>query len=274
MKDSVILRLLYETVPGRMLLKLLIQPQLSKAAGRFLSSGFSKWMVPCYIHRHQIDMRDIDIPADGFSSFNEFFIRKRKPACPDMPSGRLISPCDGLLTIAKIKNGTTFDIKRTRYSLEDLLEDSALAAEFQGGTALIFRLTPADYHRYCYAASGVVRGSRKIPGRLHCVRPVALRTVPVFTQNSRAYQILRTHRFETMIQMEIGALLIGKINNRRLSPVNRRVQAGEEKGYFEFGGSTIVLLLRQNAARIDKHLYDRPRRGGEIPVRIGETIAY
>lgn len=273
MKDGLIVWFLYQTVPGRMFLKLLTQPGISKAAGRFLSSGFSKWLVPCYIRRHSIDMHGIDIPAEGFSSFNAFFIRKRKAARLDLPRGRLISPCDGLLTVIKIKSDTTFNIKQTRYSLEDLLQNSALAAKFQGGTALIFRLTPENYHRYCYAADGVVCGFRRIPGKLHCVRPVALRTVPVYTRNSREYQVLRTQRFGTVVQMEVGALLVGKINNRRLSPANRRVQAAEEKGYFEFGGSTIVLLLQRNAIRFHKRLYEELRRGGEIPVRMGDDIA-
>lgn len=273
MKDSLILRFLYRTIPGRMLLKLLTRPEISGAVGRFLSSGFSKWLVPCYIRRHKIDMRDIDIPAEGFSSFNAFFIRTRRSNRPTLPCGHLISPCDGLLTVTKIKDSSVFDIKRTRYALEDLLQNPALAAKFQGGTALIFRLTPADYHRYCYAASGVVRGFRRIPGKLHCVRPVALRTVPVFTQNSREYQVLRTQYFGTIVQMEIGALLVGKINNRRLSPANRRVQAAEEKGYFEFGGSTIVLLLQKNAVRFHKRLYEELRHGRELPVRLGDDIA-
>lgn len=274
MKDGLIVRFLYQTVPGRMFLKLLTQPGISRAAGRFLSSGFSKWLVPCYIRRHKIDMHDIIIPAEGFASFNAFFIRKRKTAPSDLPCGRLISPCDGLLTAVKIKNDTTFDIKKTRCTLEDLLQNPVLAAKFEGGTALIFRLTPAHYHRYCYAADGVVYGFRRIPGKLHCVRPVALRTVPVYTQNSREYQVLRTRRFGTVVQMEIGALLVGKINNRRLSPANRRVQAAEEKGYFEFGGSTIVLLLQKDAIRLQKRLCEELHRGGEIPVRMGEIIAY
>ena len=57
--------------------------------------------------------------------------------------------------------------------------------------------------------------ARKIRGKLHCVRPIALRTVPVFAQNSREYEVIAAGKFGIVVQMEIGALLVGKINNFR-----------------------------------------------------------
>ena len=273
MKDSFVLWFLYQTILGRVLLKLLIQPGVSKAAGYFLSSKISGRLVPYYIRRHNIDMRGIVVPPEGFSSFNAFFTGKRLPEHLDLSHGNLISPCDGLLTLSKIQSNTVFDIKQTHYSLEDLLKDPTLAMKFKEGTALIFRLTPAHYHRYCYAVDGFVCRSRKIRGKLHCVRPIALHTVPVYTQNSREYQIIRTQNFGTVIQMEVGALLVGKIKNHHLPSAEHGVHAGEEKGYFEFGGSTIILLLQKDAVRIHEHLYERQNRNGEISVHMGEPVA-
>lgn len=218
-------------------------------------------------------MEDIDIPKGGFSSFNAFFTRRRKVECADLTPHHLISPCDGFLTPVKIKKDSVFSIKNTKFSVEDLLGDPKLARRFQDGTAFIFRLTPADYHRYCYAADGQILCSEKIQGKLHCVRPIALRTVPVFVQNSREYQIIETDRFGTMIQMEIGALLVGKINNYRQPLESGDVKAGEEKGYFEFGGSTILVLMKENATCFHEDLYERQNSDGEIPVRMGECVA-
>lgn len=246
MKESPVLRFLYRTVPGRMILKILVQPGVSCAAGRFLSSGASRWIVPFYVKRHGIDLNGIEVPEGGFASFNAFFTRKRKTEPCEAAPGRLISPCDGFLTVSDIRSDTVLTVKNTEYSIADLLRDRVLAEKFQNGTALIFRLTPADYHRYCYVADGRVVCRRRIPGKLHCVRPVALRTVPVFTQNSREYEVIRTKEFGTMIQMEIGALLVGKIRNRDMRTGENLVRAGEEKGYFEFGGSTILLLFQKN----------------------------
>lgn len=273
MSDSLALDFLYRTLPGRICLKFLATPAVSRAAGRILSSGASAWFVPHFIRKHGIDLRDIEIPRGGFASFNEFFSRKRRTGPPRPAEGMLISPCDGLLSIIKIKAQQVFDIKHTRFSLMDLLEDERLASKYEGGTALIFRLTPQHYHRFCYAADGRVLKSRKISGVLHCVRPVATRTVPVYARNSREYQVIVTEQFGTMVQMEIGALLVGKIRNTASLGDENRVCAGAEKGYFEFGGSTVVLLLSADAAHVRRQLYARVNSGGEIPVRMGEWIA-
>lgn len=273
MKESILLRFLYHTVCGRMVLKVLVQPKASRIAGRYLSSGASKWLSSYYIRRFGIDMRGVEIPEGGFSSFNDFFTRKRKTKEHGLSGDCLISPCDGFLTFAKVRKDTVFDLKNTKFSLGDLLKDRKLAAKFQDGAALIFRLTPANYHRYCYAADGRVRHIRKIQGKLHCVRPIALRTVPVYAQNSREYEVIQTAKFGTMVQMEVGALLVGKINNHRQSLESNIVQAGEEKGYFEFGGSTIILLFQKDAIRFNGKLYARKDENGEIPIQMGEFVA-
>ncbi len=304
MKDSLTLRFLYRTIPGRMLLKLLVRPEISRLAGMVLDSGISRRFVSYYIRRNKIDMNGVEIPAGGFPSFNSFFTRKRteEEFCPQ--PGWLISPCDGFLSFIRIRKNKIFDIKHTRFSLEDLLGDKELAAEFEDGTALVFRLTPANYHRYGYAASGQVLCHRKIDGVLHCVRPVAARTVPVYAQNSREYEVLRSEEFGKIVQMEIGALMVGKITNLScqkapgMKPGQRngdtdfrdkesglrepgqepgnsgRVRAGDEKGYFEFGGSTILLLLPKGSVRISRRLYEARDENGEVPVRKGGRIAY
>lgn len=164
MRGSLLLWFLYRTVPGRMVLKLLVQPKVSEVVGYYLSSGASKWIVPYYIQKHKIDMSDIDIPLGGFSSFNDFFARERSTECFDMTCGHLISPCDGFLSFVRIAEDTVLDIKNTRFTLDDLLKDHELAGQFREGIALIFRLTPANYHRYCYVANGKVIHHRKIQG--------------------------------------------------------------------------------------------------------------
>lgn len=267
------LRFLYRTAPGRIFLKCLIRPGVSKAAGRYLSSRASKWLVPYYIRKHHISMKGVAIPADGFASFNDFFTRKRVAALPERTKADLISPCDGWLSHVKIRDHTVMMIKATRFSVLDLLKDEELAEQFRDGDALIFRLTPADYHRYCYAADGQILDEKRIDGALHCVRPIALRGIPVFAQNSREYQVIQTKKFGTMVQMEIGALLVGKIRNQDRSTKLNNVQCGDEKGYFEFGGSTIVLLLQKDAVRLSVKAAQEKSAAGEVRVRMGECVA-
>lgn len=263
MKESISVRFLYGTVPGRVILKFLTRPGVSKAVGKLLDSGCSARLIPFFIRKYHISVRDTVLPEEGFRSFNQFFCRRevRERTEASNPGERfgqehsvrqgqvlvrakealLVSPCDAYLSVIPIRGGEIFDIKHTKFTLEDLLQDGELAAEFQDGAAMIFRLTPSHYHRYCFAADGRILSGRKIPGILHCVRPIVTRKIPVYAQNAREYQLLETARFGKIVQMEIGALMIGRITN--LPRDSRTVQAGEEKGYFEFGGSTIILLL-------------------------------
>ena len=123
---------------------------------------------------------------------------------------------------------------------------------------------------YAYAESGVKSRNRFIEGGLHTVRPVALEERPVFTENCREYCLIKTEKFGTLVQMEVGAMLVGKISNDNMGkgPVKR----GEEKGHFEYGGSTIIVLLRRGAAEIREDILQASKEGIETPVKLGEAI--
>ena len=69
-----------------------------------------------------------------------------------------------------------------------------------------------------------------------------------------------------MVEMEVGALLVGKIRNHGL----RRFAKLQEKGYFEYGGSTVILLCK--GIQMDKDILDHSARGIETVVRMGERI--
>ncbi len=270
-RESNVLRFLYRTVPGRVLLKVLTFPAVSRAAGRILDSRVSVCLIPYFIRKNHISTGCVIVPAGGFRSFNQFFCREEARGRSKEQGETLLSPCDGYLTRIPIRKGVIFDIKHTKFTLEELLKDKKLAQEFQEGCACVFRLTPAEYHRYGYAASGKVLQRRRIPGRLHCVRPIATETVPVFAQNAREYEVIRTGRFGKIVQMEVGALLIGRITNRPTGP-GGMVRAGEEKGYFEFGGSTIVVLLKKGILDCPEEAEAEKTEAGEIYVRRGQRI--
>lgn len=266
-KESPILRFCYHTIPGRILLRVLISPSISKLCGLFMDCRASAVFIPFFRRANAITMKGVEIPKGGFSSFNAFFCRKQRRTIGD---AALLSPCDGLLTSIPIHGNQIFDIKHTRFSLEDLLHDRTLAKEFENGTALVFRLTPAHYHRYAYAADGEILHWRRISGVLHTVRPICTRQVPVFAQNAREYQVILTKEHGKLVQMEIGAMLIGRITNE--APYGKRAIRGREKGKFEFGGSTILLLLQKDAAELQKKFLEAGRDGGELPVTYGENL--
>lgn len=258
-----LLSFLYTNIFGRMLLKPLIQPQVSKLAGRYLSSAHSKWLISKFIERNEINM-DIYEECD-YSSFNDFFTRKIKPDSRPVPEDLdvLISPCDCLATVYPIQENTTFSIKNTEYTLRSLLRSPRLAKRFRGGYAYILRLTVEDYHRYLYSVSGKQSKNYHIDGTFHTVNPIANDYLPIYKENTREYTVIHSKEFGDVLQMEVGALLVGKISNHKQSTV---VTRGEEKGFFEYGGSTIVELTQKGRVTPRSDLLTNSKNGYETKV--------
>ena len=264
-----VLAALYGCAAGRLLLKPLTAPGLSRLAGRFLSTKASKVFIKPFIKSNRIDMSQFE-PME-YGSYNDFFSRRIREGARvvDMDPGHLISPADSKLTALPITENGRFTLKHTEYTVGSLLKNPALASEYVDGWALIFRLTVDDYHRYCYAFNAEKGENVVIPGRLHTVNPIANDFFPIYKENAREYTILRTERFGDVIAMEVGALLVGKIVNHHGAATVRR---GQEKGYFQFGGSTVVLLLKKDTAVLDSDILENSRQGIETVVKFGEKI--
>ena len=260
---------LYTSFAGRMLLKILTSPAVSKMAGSFMESSLSKFIIEPFIKKNKIDMSDYKI--ENWKCFNQFFIRNLRPDKRqiDMNPVSLIAPCDGYLTVYNISDEASFEIKNSLYTLDELLMDSNLASEYDGGLCLVFRLTPSDYHRYIYPDTGAKLKNTFIPGIFHTVRPIAFKKYPVFKTNSREYTVLGTNNFDDVVFMEVGAMMVGKIVNYHQEYTFTK---GEEKGRFEFGGSTIIMLIKKDVALIDTEIKSASNRGEEYKVKLGESI--
>lgn len=262
-----ILKLLYQSAAGRMLLKPLIQPAVSRIGAKALDSPASKVLIRPFVRANGIDLSLCEKTA--FDSYNDFFKRQYKKSARKicMEEDAMISPCDGKLSVWQIYKNSRFQIKHTPYTVRELLHNRKLAARYEGGYAWIYRLSVEDYHRYCYVADGEHSANVHIPGVFHTVNPVANDVLPIYKQNTREYSLLRTERFGTVLMMEVGALMVGRIENRHGA---RAVKRGQEKGNFAFGGSTIVLLTQAGMVVPDRDILQNTMCGYETAVKMGE----
>lgn len=261
---------LYSNLLGRVLLKPLTAPRVSDFLSRALMAKASRVVISPFIKSNGIDMSDYEDAV--YSSYNDFFIRRISEGkrAVDLSPSSFISPSDGKITVYNIDQSQTFRIKNSSYTVSSLLNDSLLAEEFCGGTCFVIRLSVDNYHRYCYPDNAFLCKSVFISGKLHTVNPIALEHADVFKENCREYCVLETENFGKVIQMEVGALMVGKIVNYHKE---KAVQKGEEKGRFEFGGSTIVLLLKKGAVIVDGDILQNSSDGFETIVKMGERIA-
>ena len=259
---------LYGTAPGRILLRGLVRPWFSRLGGWVLSTRLSALAVKPFIRAHGIDMSRC--PRRSFTSFNDFFTRSLDPSARpvDRDPAAFVSPCDGKLTVWPIEPDGRFPVKGTAYTLGELLRDEALAARFRGGALWLFRLSPEDYHRYIWTADGMPGGPVCIPGVFHTVQPLEKGQRAVYRENTREYRLLET-AFGGLLVMEVGALLVGRIENR---PVDGPVARGQEKGHFAFGGSTVILVTEKDAAQPLPDIAAASAKGAEAPVRLGQRV--
>lgn len=258
----------YGTAFGRILAKaILCRRFVSNAYAAWQKSSLSKGKVQKFIAQYGIDVSDCTVQE--FSNFNDFFTRQRMDYVNQTQENELPAIADSKLLALPISERSRFRIKGVPYTVSELLEDSAAAKEFEGGMCLIFRLSPDDYHRYAYPDSGKQGQTYEIRGVLHTVNPIAA-DMKVYRRNTRCCTLLHTQHFGNVMQMEVGALLVGKIINH--SEIPGTVKKLQEKGYFAYGGSTVILLLQKDTVQIDEDILYYSAQGIETKVRLGEKI--
>lgn len=268
-KESTALRFLYRTASGRILLRIISNRWISRLCGAFLDSRFSKPLIGPFIRKNKINIAEYY--SNDFKCFNDCFSRKIKNGLRPVDNSpkSLISPCDGLLSAWKITDRTVLPVKQSSYTINMLLKNNNLSKRYENGICLVFRLCVDHYHRYCYIDNGTKGRNIFIPGRLHTVRPVALESCPVFIQNCREYTVMQTENFGTVTQVEVGAMLVGKIKNHHGKSAFFK---GQEKGMFLYGGSTIILLFEKDKVKIPSKYFHMTRHGKEQPVKMGEKL--
>ena len=266
--SSSFLKFLYYNPFGRILLKITTLKPISKIGGFYMNTRLSKWMIKGFVKKNNIDMSEYEV--SNYKCFNEFFIRKikknKRPISKD--ENLFVSPADSKLLVYKIDDEVKLNIKNSIYTVSEILKDDELAKEYKNGYCLVFRLCVDDYHHYHFVDDGKIIGSKKINGVLNTVQPIADKKCRVFSENAREVTILDTKNLGKVIEIEVGALMVGKIVNRDIKKFKR----GEEKGYFCYGGSTVVLLLKDKTVKIDKDILDNSKKLIETKIKLGEVI--
>lgn len=258
----------YSTFIGRLLLRIVITKPISNLGALYMNSRFSKIKINRFIDKNDINTFEYD--DKKYKSYNDFFTRKviscKRPIMSN--KNTLISPCDGRVLAYTINDDLTLKIKNSYYSINTLVEKDIMD-EYKNGVALVFRLSTDNYHRYCYIDSGTKGRNYHIKGVFHTVQPISLKNYNFFKTNSREYTVLNTNNFDKVVQVEIGALMVGRIKNNH---EEYEYKKGEEKGYFEFGGSTIVLLFKKGVISLDNDILENSYEDIETIVKYGEKI--
>ncbi len=214
-----------------------------------------------------------DYEPGPYRTFNDFFIRRFKPQKRKFLQGpgQLPAFAEGrYLAFENITEEQKFPVKGQFLRVQDLLDDQIKARQFEGGPMVIARLCPVDYHRFHFPDDGEILDHWSISGRLHSVNPVALEARPnIFITNERQVTLLKTKNLGILAYIEVGALCVGKIIQ---TYAGRTFKRGDEKGYFLFGGSTVILLGEKGSWKPNADMLKRSSMGLETYIHLGDGI--
>lgn len=264
---SVWLQRLYETVWGKRLLPVITAPWMSKLLTWRDYTSLSKPKIAHFIKQYELDVTEFE--TTEFRTYADFFQRKFKrgvrAACS---STDVMSVADAKLLVLPISSSRTLDIKGQSYHFKDLVQDEALSRQFEGGQVFVYRLGLEDYHRYWASETGPIVKQKTIQGKLHSVRAIAQSKHLIYKENQREYCVIETQDCGLVMQMEVGALTVGKIINH---PTNQ-LERAQEKGWFALGGSTIIVAYQAQQVAADADIIAYSKQGIECQVQMGEKV--
>ncbi|MGB4590497.1 MAG: phosphatidylserine decarboxylase [Clostridiaceae bacterium] len=269
-----LLHMIYDYAIGRSLLFFIKRKFISSLYGKAMDSKSSKRMIEGFIRDNGLNMKESVKSQEEFETFNDFFTRKLNPEARPFISEEnvFISPCDSrLLAFENINPQKIIQVKGLTYSLDELLGHNHWNTTYEGGTALIFRLSPLDYHRFHFIDSGTADETRTISGHYQSVNPIALAKIPrIYVENKRSITSFHSDHFGEILYVEVGATNVGTIIQTFQPGI--QLNKGDEKGFFKFGGSTVILFVEKGRLNIDSDILIQSEQGIESRVLFGETI--
>jgi phosphatidylserine decarboxylase len=231
----------------------------------------SRQKVQPFLDSFGVDPNEFAEPVDSYRTFNEFFYRRLKPVARPIDHARetAVFPADGRhLAIANVDAAEQFYIKGQSFDLAKFVGNAELAEAFAGGSMLISRLCPVDYHRYHFPVAGEAGAARVLDGTLRSVSPLALRRqLSILWENRRARTLVQSPEFGQVLVMEVGATCVGGMHSTFMPGA---VSKGADKGYFSFGGSCVTTIFQKGTIRLDSDLLAQAAQGREVYAKMGE----
>jgi len=269
---------LYNSLPGNLISPVLAKKFVSKLYGGRQDSPSSKNKILPFIRKFNIEIEEY-LPEEGrskddpYSSFNQFFIRRFKEGQRhfSVVDNDFSAPCEArYFAYSSLGEGDEIPVKGKYWNSHALLGNKKWAEEFDGGPALLARLCPVDYHRFHYPVDGKRVDSYPVHGKFHSVNPIALKAnAKILCENERFVTIFETKDFGNIAYVEVGAMMVGKIVQTHKAD---NFKKGDEKGYFLFGGSTVIIFGEPGRWSPDQDILENTNNGIETFIKLGATL--
>ncbi len=254
---------------------LVTKTPFSRLYGAFQKTASSRKKIFPFVEKFGVDLGDFEKSIKDFGSFNDFFTRKLKKGARPLSPESAILPADGrYLVYPDVSEINTFFVKNSRFDVPKLLKGVVKDyAPYKRGGLVIARLAPVDYHRYHFPCDAVPSPAYLVRGFLDSVNPKATkRRIHIFWKNKRRITLLKTEKFGQVIMVEVGATNVGSVQSTYIPSLD--YAKGDEKGYFAFGGSCILLLFPQSSITFAADLVENTTKGLETYGKMGTALSF
>jgi len=257
----------------------------------------SKQQIKAFVEFYNIKMEDFQ-PSDisAYPTFEDFFVRAHKPGsrpiyAEDDPSSAVVVADSRVVVYETVQQSKKLWIKGYDFSITNLVMDNRLGAQFDDGAVASFRLSPQDYHRYHSPVTGKIKLFRSIPGDYYQVDPVALQSdIDILDRNARDYVVVETEHLGDVLFVAIGATDVGSVKyvkrilvavftlliflriHDRWQMLGNEIRKGEELGYFQFGGSSIIVAFQKGRILFDEDLLSLSKEAIAMDVEVGMSL--
>jgi phosphatidylserine decarboxylase len=273
---------LYKTETGKAFSTVVCKAPMSRLYGALQDSPFSKNKIKPFIKNFNIPIEDY-LPEEGrdtaspYSSFNQFFIRRFKDG-----KRQFTQNPDQLAAFSEaryfgyecVHDDEKVPVKGIYLKPKALIANAKWEETFHDGPLLLARLCPVDYHRYHYPDDGTILDDYRVSGLLHSVNPLALNMKPnILITNERHVTIVETKNFGKLAYIEVGAVCVGKIVQTNPLTKGSSFKRGDEKGYFLFGGSTVIVVGEKGKWKPSEDILTQTKKGIETYLQLGMPAA-
>uniref|UniRef100_A0A6A7GAN4 Phosphatidylserine decarboxylase subunit beta n=1 Tax=Hirondellea gigas TaxID=1518452 RepID=A0A6A7GAN4_9CRUS len=229
-----------------------------------------------FIKKYDIDMSIFQKPSyTQYDTVNDWFIRQLRPGVRPTPFTDdpkvFVSPSDArVIAFHNTPVDAGIWIKGEDFTLQELVGLDSNPDLFKDGSMLIIRLAPQDYHRFHAPFNGTITHQYDISGTFHSVNADGMTSENYAIYNRRKVSIISTAEFGEVAYVAVGATCVGSIV--KFGGIGDPIIKGTEVGYFQFGGSTIVLVFKKGVVWFNNDIYYRSKNRVETLVQVGMPI--
>ena len=269
------LKFIYTNPLGKLCLWALVKRAIfSKWYGWKMNQNASSAKIIPFIQEYSLDTTDFADEVSSFKNFNEFFFRKLTTSSRpiEKSSETIVFPADGRhLGFQNVDATKQVFVKGQKFNLEKLFGSKELAQPFKGGSLILSRLCPVDYHRFHLPTAGRLHSVELINGHLFSVNPIALRqSLSIFWRNKRYLTLIENEHLGQVAVFLVGATCVGSVHFT--AQKSQSYDKGDELGYFSFGGSSVITVFQPGKIKLEDELLQVSSRGHEYYAKMGEVM--